>query len=134
MVVVPDLTDALEHARTEMQKKEERPIKKVTTHYEPGYILTRKGLFILDSDGVGSSDPVKTVEIGIYREFDNSFDMMPHIMTFSPSEFQALPVKETKNLADFIRSFGNRLEENYEDWRSAMEAASAERIKGKVKA
>jgi hypothetical protein len=94
-----------------------------------GYIETPRGIYALCIEGVGPHMPItetRHVEICIYPEYED--DMGRKTMTIIPtlrarlklSELLALPVVETKNLADFIRVFGSRLEENYETWREEM--------------
>lgn len=47
----------------------------------------------------------------------HSFDSMPFAnVTLDPDELRSYPIIEEVDLADFIRSFGNRLEQNFWNW------------------
>lgn len=88
-------------------------------------------LYAICTEGVGyevtKESPMELLFHGSYRLRDeetgeitsgsHSFDMMPFAsIELGPDELLAYPVKEEKDLADFVRSFGARLEQNFWLW------------------
>ena len=101
-----------------------------------GYVDTADGMFVLDKDGVGASDPLKDGEkmfiqlhASTYKnaehEGPHTFDISPSVVIqLTPVAIQQRATGETVLLHDFIRKFGSRLESNYRVWKNALEAAS----------
>ena len=86
-----------------------------------GIVRTKNGTFILNTEGVGSSVPIeqKKVELGMTR--DDRMSIMPEwIVKFNADDLKDVPISEKINLADFIRSFGERLESNFRKWDSFL--------------
>lgn len=96
--------------------------------YRWGYVETPAGVYALCDEGVGSTDPVTPetrLEIDVYgrREAGHKlmFSMSPFCtISLNEEELRALPVTGEENLAEFIRTFGDRLELNYAGWRKAL--------------
>jgi hypothetical protein len=98
----------------------------MSSGWEKGYVKTANGdLYILDRDGIGHNSPVtdeNPVIINIYADSNAVISGKPDISaSLGKSDLLKLPVKATENLANFIRSFGSRLESNYRDWHSLLE-------------
>lgn len=67
------------------------------------------------------------LQIGMYPRWDKSFGIMPSwIATLRPSDLQEYLTNDTIDLADLIRSFGQRLEDNF--WRLRGLLASGVRV------
>lgn len=102
-----------------------------------GYIEVDGYMYVLDSEGVGCSDPISgecPLVIGwmaTRRNEDGSeyFNCMPEA-TFNfekPEEIKALG-SEKVMLHDFIRSFSHRLEENYWVWVKELKGKYLEEV------
>ena len=96
-----------------------------------GIIETSKGVYILNDDGVGNDKPLaedNPTTIPVYAELvgdkPNTIrsELIPTLnLTIKPSNLHEVPRGEQENLQRFIRTFGNRLDVNYEIWQKAME-------------
>ena len=88
-----------------------------------GFVETSRGLFMLNAEGVGSG-PVTDDDpyvISFYPSTPNSFAIMPACsMKLGPADIRELADSTRTNLADFIRSFGERLDRNYHNWRQTL--------------
>lgn len=97
---------------------------------EFGLVETPKGVFFLDSDGVGEENAVTTVPVEFYRHFkeadgSTSFEPIPFATArFSVQECKALKVGE-KPLHLFIKKFGFRLEANYNMWETFLNSQTS---------
>ena len=98
-------------------------------HAPHGFVETPKGLYALCEEGVGDGPITKghKYNVDFYPGgHDESgkgrwFSMMPQCtIKLDPDELKALAEGEPVNLADFIRVFGHRLDQNYEDWRRTL--------------
>lgn len=96
------------------------------TNWDIGYVVARNGdVYALNQDGVGNSKPVsKTnpVMLHFYPDVPGKINTVPIVS--APADKDALldlPVETEVNLADFIRTFGSRLERNYDEWREKLE-------------
>jgi len=91
------------------------------------FIDTTDGLFAFNNDGVGDTDPItdtNPLQIGICAEYNRegkqSFDAFPQwIVKLTPSDIRRF-AGEKQNLADFIRTFGSRLQANFEEWNNFL--------------
>jgi hypothetical protein len=108
-------------------------------HYDLAVIDTQRGLFIVDRDGVGPIHGVtdaQPFEINVYPEYPKTesedgstqgrMALFPVVSaTLGPDVLRRYidADAEPVNLADWIRTFGHRLESNYTIWREALEAA-----------
>jgi len=98
--------------------------KKPPTHYSTyarmGYIeLPNGSIYVLDSEGVGAlytPEDEEQITVGLYPHWNGGFSVMATLEArYDVAAFKVLPVKGEVPLTDFIRSFGGRLESNYEE-------------------
>ena len=105
------------------------PVTECEAGFKPhGFVETPTGLYALSSEGVGSG-PItkeKPYEIGFYPggktdkgKWGSSFP--GYEGKLGPGDLRKLATGEKVNLAEFIRSFGARLERNYDMWRKTLE-------------
>ena len=89
-----------------------------------GYVPTTKGIYLIDTEGCGPGGYEKPcteenrVPIPLYGKFKgNKIGILPIAeMTISKEDILDLPVKRVVNLADWVRKFGHRLEDNFRNW------------------
>jgi hypothetical protein len=83
-----------------------------------GFVKTAKGTFFLDTEGTGCNKPVEKEPLEVYLIRDDIIAIMPCAENvFTADEAMALPVLPEKvNLGTFIRTFGHRLEANFNEW------------------
>ena len=90
-----------------------------------GFVNTPKGLFALCSEGVGDG-PITDEDpyvVSFYPRTSRSGWILPACEAkLGPSAIRELADGTTSNLAEFIRSFGARLDNNYESWRRTLES------------
>ena len=128
-VKIPDLSDILKQAYKESAKFYSTVDQggRAELRGTIGYVETPVGIYVLDDDGCGQANPAMSDDAKI------NFDFFVHtdktISIFSEGSFHLtarqlkdLPVKEEILLHDFIRSFGSRLESNYEECKREFEA------------
>jgi hypothetical protein len=100
----------------------------ITINGDFGLVETPGGVFIFDQDGCGAG-PLpedETYEFYGYASRPGSFSIMPCTVTsLTMSEVKARATGKSENLETFIRTFGARLESNYEVMRRAIEEAGA---------
>ena len=127
MVRVLDISKLVEGATRHVQKKGEWD--QAETHFQHGMVLTSKGMFMLLNEGVGSRTPISKehpyrIEFWGRKEHKGAILVSGFPVTaieLTDAELLEVPVKKTVNLAEFIRVFGHRLDENYEEWRRFLE-------------
>lgn len=132
MVTVPDISAPMQQAfelfNQQQLKKGEKPASNLS-FTDFGYVLTKEGMFVINVEGVGDSAPINPdnrVEIGLYGEFDNgaagmSMAAFPSCyLSLSDTELIMLPTLKEVPLEEFIRTFGDRLENNYNLWLGAL--------------
>ena len=99
---------------------------------EHGIVQTKRGLYALDTEGIGPSEPISaknTLPIEFWAEAKSSEGytkgwVFPAVsISLDDADLNKLATNKTVNLADFIRGFGARLNRNYEEWRRELEAA-----------
>lgn len=119
MVEVIDETTMCENATNGLRKidKDFPADASLKFYYGYGIVRTPKGTFLLDSEGTGNSESLESVngEIHFGRTDENLAMPFCHI-NITGKDIGELPIKEKVNLADFIRSFGHRLESNFHSW------------------
>ena len=123
MVEVLDLTPAIEEAYAQFEKPEDWNGVGFHTNFKWARAITPEGTFVLNSEGVGAEDPISeenSLEIGLYKTFpkeEKKVQIFPAVWgVLDLKDVEGLPVVEEVNLKDFIRSFGSRLECNFEAW------------------
>ena len=89
-------------------------------------------LYMLNTEGVGSDidldDPEDSMTIELYAEMGESRGMMPFV-GLGIKDLEDIPLKdEAVNLADFIRTFGSRLEENFRVWNRELSGKTNELV------
>lgn len=80
--------------------------------------------YVICSEGVGwvVSD-TENVDIDLYDKTEGGFNIVPNLTAnLSTTEIDEFPVTETVDLADFIRTFGDRLEQNFRTWHANLTA------------
>lgn len=100
-------------------------------HKPYGFVETKGGTFVLCNEGVGS---YALLDAETYRfdgyahtptENGETFTIVPVVAeVLTVTEIKELATGETENLATFIRTFGDRLDRNYENYRREIEEAS----------
>jgi len=121
-VTLIDLSDECEKSLPKFQQHNP-DIARIYHVGQFGFIETTDGLFALNDDGVGDTDPItdtNPLQIGICAEYNRegkkSFDAFPQwIVKLTPDDIRRF-AGEKQNLADFIRTFGSRLQTNFEKW------------------
>lgn len=87
-----------------------------------GYVPTSQGLFLLNTEGCApeSEDPVTDDSPGpipVYKKSATGMAMFASaVMTVSKKEILELPVIRVVNLGEWVRKFGHRLEDNFNNW------------------
>ncbi len=124
-----DFSDLEETARKALQEKNPERTVTAAKAGKWAYAETKKGLMVLNDEGVGDQEPVSKefpLEIHIYGEYETadgkkSMDIFPVIgyRFDDPDEIRELPSTVTP-LKDFIRVFGHRLESNFRIWDKAL--------------
>lgn len=124
-VTVPDISAPLAQALQAFNKEQledgELPASELTFGTF-GYVLTKQGMFVLCTEGVGDSKPITP---------DNRYEVDLHTpntalvcaIKFTDTELIMLPTAREVPLEDFIRQFGGRLESNYSIWLAALRKA-----------
>ena len=123
---VLDLNGLKNDAEEEIIKilsKEGKKLIKITSQ-NIGYIKTKKGTFVLDSEGTGNINSISKenkAEIFFYAEYEKdnkkSLNVCPIIKCVCDLEdIEKIPILKKENLVTFIRSFGSRLESNFRQW------------------
>ena len=92
-----------------------------------GYVETPVGIYVLDNEGCGQADPAMNddakVSFDFYIDTDSTMGVFPEgSFNLTARQLKNLPVKEEILLHDFVRSFGSRLEVNYEECKREFEA------------
>lgn len=95
-----------------------KPEATLSTQYTYGYVKTKKGTFVLCSEGVGDSTPIEKEASIIELARSDIMCIGPSFeVKVNAKNLHEFPVLSEKvNLANFIRSFGSRLESNFETW------------------
>lgn len=104
-----------------------------------GVVATPRGLYALNTEGVGPAHPVtdeEPLKLEVYTEGHTdedveTFGMFPvGTVDLGPDRLRELQGRvgrhqdvEEVNLRDFVRTFGDRLDQNYEQWRRTLEVA-----------
>lgn len=97
-----------------------------------GIVETAEGVYLLNNEGGGPAEPLGD-ESAFFDLFYKTLDRDGKPVNFGVLPFasfeidvhglRALATGEPVNLAEFIRSFGSRLEQNYRVWLKALESA-----------
>lgn len=98
-------------------------------HHKWAYVETPSGTYVVCDEGVMNVKPVSKehpVVLDVCVEYDGesggrAFPMFPaYTMNLTDEFIPEIPVSGEVNLADFIRSFGSRLESNYYECNEAL--------------
>ena len=124
-VNVVDLSSVEKECYDGMKDKKDKLVG-LKSNYTYGYVVTKKGVMVLCSEGVGSPDPVTKkipLVIDLYPDYAPNADGSTSLSIFpimgcklDDKDILALPVIKKENLATFIRQFGSRLESNFRAW------------------
>lgn len=97
-----------------------------------GIVRTPLGMYAMCTEGVGSRIPITEetpLELEFYKKYEGGIAMYPSMKhTMSDTKVVDYLTGEKKNLADFIRVFGARLEDNYISWLYFLERRFAEEV------
>lgn len=131
--VIPlDLTELAKKAFEATDKAKFPKATRCIPHYKYGFVETKQGLYAFDDDGVGNKDLITAdnhFEIYFLPEYDGGGYLFSSVgYGLDDEDLRRLASKERVNLADFIRTFGARLERNYEVWRKVLEKANKARV------
>jgi len=126
-----DLTATQERALTFIRENTQPEATEATTR-TLGIVDTPAGLYVLCTEGVGTERPVTddeplVIDFG-YRISNGgsggSFSMgAVATSTMTPDEIRECATGEPVNLAEFIRTFGSRLDQNYNLWLGVLAKA-----------
>ena len=133
-VSVLNLSEVLEYAKTSYAQhfpEKAAGLVGLKPHAEKvGYAKVKSGLYVIDSEGVGAlvtkSKPFKLALFADFKDEDGqeSFSIVADlVVTLTADLILTMPVSRTENLCAFIRTFGNRLDANYEMWKAKLEAS-----------
>lgn len=120
----PSVAEMLKAERAKNPK-----VERIYCHSTWGMVETPKGVFCLDTEGVGPDKPIDNTGLPVefYREYEadaegkSPWEPMPFARaTFSLEEVKALATGVHKRLDEFIETFGRRKEGNYQDWASFL--------------
>jgi hypothetical protein len=119
-VAVPDLSVPLQQALLDYNRSRcSRPAEAMDP-IETGYVQTERGLFALNTEGVGPAGPITAkspLEVKFYAEGEGWSPAVPTgAIVLDDKELLAFPVDKRVPLERFIRQFSNRLEMNFGDW------------------
>jgi len=100
-----------------------------------GYVMVNHDMYALCDEGVGPVFPIRhedPLSVDVWGEYQGKTPkegrridfIAPIAITMDDDDIRALPVLEQVNLAQFIRTFGHRLDSNYEQWRRLLEQAT----------
>ncbi len=134
-VKVMDMSSVLDDALNWLRQNKPELASKVNSlspGWEMGYVITKNNeLYVIDRDGTGYSNPINNqnpVKINLYGvswEFLHT-TLVTAKLTYS--DILALPVKGEENLANFIRTYGSRLEANYQEWKDFLEPMTSLKV------
>jgi hypothetical protein len=126
VVEVFDMSPALKQAAAQLSDRlKEKGYDALTMVGTLGFVRTKKGIYIVDSEGVIAKKPLSEKNrwpIDLYpcTKDDNGntkkMELLPvAVMNISPEDIDSndVPVKESMSLENFIKRFGQRLESNY---------------------
>ena len=132
IVKILDLS-LVEKQALEKAQQENPDVVSVKTSLRVGIVETAKGTFLLTDEGVGPELPLEApkhdpMDILFYRETKtekgHTSDIFPYVsLSMKKDVVVTLPVIATEKLGDFIRTFGMRLECNYQTWDEVLMAA-----------
>jgi hypothetical protein len=132
MIKVIDVSVALKAALDHFNKHQAVDGKEPATSMITqtwGIVETPKGLFCLCTEGVGpdaitEKEPMQIDFQPEWKRTDGSRSIgwSGSTATLTKEDLLACPVVEEKPLEDFIRTFGARLEDNYNLWRRELSA------------
>jgi hypothetical protein len=99
------------------------------TNFRYAYIEIEERLFFIDSEGaeqtLGHVSDDLPATIQLYEAHDNMKAIFAsQTVTLTPMEIKALPVLRTLPLEEHIRTFGTRLEKNYNLWMWTLNRAT----------
>jgi hypothetical protein len=129
VVTLLDSTTMNQVAFDELPKDDYREATGCQSH-QYGIVETKRGLFALCTEGVGPKGPITAdnkLDVDFWAEVNGhtkDLSLPAMIGHFDDEELLRLATKETVNLTDFISTYGARLEENYDSWRTKLEEAN----------
>lgn len=121
-VKVLNLQPAIDNATKELgEGLKKMGISKLKSNDVIGFVETKKGIFMLDSEGIVQKKPLSDTNkwpVDLYgcanAEGKSIMVAVPvAVMHICPASLADMPVSETIPLEEFVRSFGRRLEVNY---------------------
>lgn len=113
-----DLTQVIEDANT-WWTSEHQDGSWVEVGYAPYAAAEHNGdLYVVSNEGVGwKITDTSHLILDLYRKSPNGFGILPAMeASLTPDEVRACMTGEDIDLADLIRVFGRRLEDNFNTW------------------
>lgn len=110
----------------------DRPVKRIYSPTELAYVKTSDKLpklYVLDDEGTGHEvTRDEPYELSLWGEFaaenplnkDASFHQFLYSVRLTPNQILGTTVLKEQELGQFIRTFGNRLDRNFEIWRKTL--------------
>ena len=139
MVKVLDFGAITKVAQEKYAEDEDLPLDMVEAYVsgKTGYVEINGDKFLLDDEGIILTKPVsdenfisKGVYLKLRKEAGSDAWSMPLIPKFNinlkPSVIDELEIKEEEPLLSFVRTFGSRLENNYDGCIEVLEAKIGE--------
>jgi|WetSurSiteA1Bulk_404760.scaffolds.fasta_scaffold00293_32 hypothetical protein len=124
MVKVLDLAP-LEQKVVELLRTKNEKYTKCMTNQTWAIVETKNGIYALGNEGVGPNHPItkdNQLDILWVGGGEDFYDMLPSIKTnIDDEDLRSYFILEDKNLSDFVRVFGPRLESNFREWNSFLE-------------
>lgn len=119
---IPALKD--KYFKQQHPAEAEAPNRFNDVYYTQGIVVTDKGIFHIDEEGVIRTKPISDehpMAINFYLHYKDSFTLVPWATgKYAGIDLLKLVTGETVPLEKFVRSFGTRLECNYEQARDFL--------------
>lgn len=92
-----------------------------------GIVKTKRGLFVLDSEGVGPSEPITSdnpLAVDFWAKTQGGGGWVMPVVSgkLDDQDLLKLVTDQQINLSDWIENRGSRRNSNYESWRRHLEA------------
>ena len=126
MLKVLDLSE-VEAEATEMYRKEKGdPDGRIEAGWTPWGVAEKDGkLYVVCNEGVGYEvTDEEPLVVDLYRRAEGSMTIFPTMQAnLAPDDVRRFTTDEEIDLADLVRTFGQRLEDNFGLWYSVLGGA-----------
>ena len=104
------------------------PAVRLSIAADLGFVFKGDDLYVLNTEGVGKSDPLTDEDpfiVSLYRHWEATFEIIPSYQArLTRTDLLAMPINadgvEGVPLEKFIRTFGDRLEQNFHVWHRVL--------------